>query len=52
VSTEIREWPARFTGFDFLLESLRQVRQMEAARQQIHQDFERDQRRIEEWKLP
>jgi hypothetical protein len=45
------DWPEPFTEFDYLVESLRQVREMEAARRAWHEAFERDQKRIEEWKL-
>jgi hypothetical protein len=48
---DCNDWPAPYTALDFLVDSLEQVRQMEAARHQVHAQFEADQKRIEEWKL-
>jgi hypothetical protein len=43
------DWPDRYTGWDFLMDSLDQVRQMEAARREWYERFEKDQKRIDEW---
>lgn len=44
------DWPEPYTGWDFLQESLRQQREMEAAQREWHTRFLADLKRIEEWK--
>jgi hypothetical protein len=46
---ESTDWPEPYTGWDFLQDSLRQVRELEAATRERHEAFLKDQKRIDEW---
>jgi hypothetical protein len=43
------DWPAPYTGSDFLADTLEQVRELEAVRRQWEKDFLADLERMGEW---
>jgi hypothetical protein len=45
------DWEKPYTGWDYLQDSLRQQREMEAAQRQWLADFLSDVRRVEEWRI-